>query len=71
MQLELELSMLLEEHGLEWEDEWEVHDEQHDVELFDRQLDEKLHDIMLDEDEDGELIEVLQDWMLPDEQLEP
>ena len=54
-------------HGLEWE----VHDEQHDVELFDRQLDEKLHDIMLDEDEEGEFIEVLQDWMLPDEQLEP
>ena len=48
-----------------------MHDEQHDVELFDGQLSEKLHDIMLDEDEDGELIEVLQDWMLPDEQLEP
>ena len=29
-----------------------------------------LHDIMLDDDEDGELIEVLQEWMLPDEQLE-
>ena len=56
--VELELSMLLDEHGFEWE----VHDEQHNVELFERQLDEKLH---------GELIEVLQDWMLPDEQLEP
>ena len=62
--------MLLEEHGLEWEDDW-VHDKQHDVEVFDGQLDEKLHDIMLHDDENGELIEVLQDWMLPEEQLEP
>ena len=70
MQLEHELSMLMEEHGLKWKDEWEVHDEQHDVEIFDRQLSEKLYDIMLDDCEDGELIEVLQDWMLPDEQRE-
>ena len=38
-----------------------MHDKQHDVEVFDGQLDEKLHDIMLDEDEEGEFIEVLQD----------
>ena len=50
--------MLLEEHILEWEDEWEVHDEQNDVELFDGQLDEKQHDIMLDNDENGEPVEV-------------
>ena len=54
--------MLLEEHKLLWEYDWEVHDEHHDVEFFD--------DIMLDEDEDGEFIEVLQDWMLPDEKLD-
>ena len=62
MQLQLELSMLLEEHDLLWEDEWEVHDKQHDVDLFD--------DIMLDEDVDGDPIEVLLDWVLPEEQLE-
>ena len=71
MQLQLELSMLLEEDVIKWEDEWEVHDKQHDVELFDGQLDEKEHDILLDDDEDGELVEVLQDWELPDEQHEP
>ena len=27
--------------------------------------------IMRDDDEDGELVEVLQDWELPDEQHEP
>ena len=62
MQLQLDISMLLEEHELLWEDDWEVHDKQHDVELFD--------DIMLDEDVDGELIEVLLDWELPEEQLD-
>ena len=51
MQLQLELSMLLEEHDLLWEDEWEVYDKQHDVDLF--------GDIMLDEDVDGDPIEVL------------
>ena len=39
-----------------------MHDKQHDVELFD--------DIMLDEDVDGDLIEVLLDWELPEEQLD-
>ena len=61
MQLQLELSMLLEEYSLIFEDEREVHDKQHDVELFDGQLDEKEHDILLDDDENGELVEVLQD----------
>ena len=62
MQLQLEISMLLEEHELLWEDDWEVLNKQHNVELVD--------DIMLDEDVVGELIELLLDWELPDEQLE-
>ena len=71
MQMQLELSMMLEEHVLECEDDWEGHDKQHDVELFDGQLDEKQLDIMLDDAEDGQLVEVLQDWELPDKQHEP
>ena len=47
-----------------------MHDEQNNVELFDGQLDEKQRDIMLDDDENGEPVEVLQDWELPDEQHE-
>jgi hypothetical protein len=48
-----------------------VHDKQHYVELCDGELDEKHHDIILDDDEDGAPVEVLQDFELPDEQLEP
>jgi len=47
--LQLEVGQLLEQHGVNFEDDGLLHDELYDLELFDEEIDERLHDFLLDE----------------------
>lgn len=47
--LQLEVGQLLEQQGVNFEDEGLLHDELYDLELFDKEIDERLHDFWLDE----------------------
>jgi len=47
--LQDEVGELLEQQGVNFEDDGLLHDELYDLELFDKEKDERLHDFLLDE----------------------